>query len=190
MKSIFLFILCFATDNLLAQDQDIIKRDFQTIIKYTSEMKIDQVLDMTYPQLFKVMPKAQMSAMAKGLLSGMGVKMIYEQIPINLQTTPIKKLSKSTICLGKYNQSIVMEVENSALLDMVIQAKMKDNVIEKLNKNKVRIKGKSYLLAIKDAYTKNTWKYLRYDEENAAANSKILDKEILTNVEKLKSTLK
>ena len=97
MKNIFLFILCFATNNLLAQDQDIIKRDFQTIIKYTSEMKIDQVLDMTYPQLFKVMPKAQMSAMAKGLLSGMGVKMIYEQIPINLQTTPIKKLPKNTM---------------------------------------------------------------------------------------------
>jgi hypothetical protein len=190
MKNFILFLLILSASTLKAQDQAIIKRDFQTIIKYTSQQKIDEVLDMTYPQLFTVMPKAQMSAMAKGLLSGMGVKMIYEELPLNLKMTPVTKLPKSTIALGKYNQSIVLEVANEKLLEMVAQAKMKDNVIEKLSKDKIRIKGNSYLLAIKDAYTKNTWKYLRYDAENAAANDKILSKDILNTVEKLKATLK
>jgi hypothetical protein len=190
MKHIFLFLLIFSARTVFAQDQEIIKRDFQTIIKYTSQMKIDEVLEMTYPQLFNVMPKAQMSAMAKGMLSGMGIKMIYEQVPINLKMTPIKTLSKSSICLGKYNQSMVLEAADANLLGMFTQAKLKDNVIEKLGKNKVRIKGSSYLLALKDAYTKNTWKYLRYDDENAEVNSKILSKEIIKNVEDMKTSLK
>lgn len=190
MKYIFFFLLIFSGSTVVAQDQEIIKRDFQTIIKYTSEMKIDEVLNMTYPQLFNIMPKAQMSAMAKGMLSGMGIKMIYEQVPINLKMTPIKTLSKSSICLSKYDQSMIMEAADASLLDMLTQAKMKDNVIEKLDKNKVRIKGSSYLLAIKDGFTKNTWKYLRYDEENAAANSQILSQEILKTVENMKTSLK
>ncbi|WP_432221922.1 hypothetical protein ACRASX_15730 [Flavobacterium sp. TMP13] len=189
MKNLFLLFLIFSASTLFAQDQEIIKRDFQTIIKYTSEMKIDDVLNMTYPQLFTVVPKAQMSAMAKGMLSGMGIKMIYEQVPLNLKMTPVKTLSKSSICLSKYNQSMIMEAADSSLLEMLTYAKMKDNIIEKLDANKIRIKGSSYLLAIKDSFTKNTWKYLRYDDENAEANSKILSKEILTAVEKMKTSL-
>ncbi|MGY4385039.1 hypothetical protein ACVWYN_002075 [Pedobacter sp. UYP24] len=190
MKHIFLCLLIFSASTAFAQDQEIIKRDFQTIIKYTSQMKIDEVLNMTYPQLFNVMTKAQMSAMGNGMLSGMGIKMIYEQVPINLNMTPIKTLSKSSICLSKYSQSMVLEAADASLLGMLTQAKLKDNVIEKLGKNKVRIKGSSYLLAIKDGYTKNTWKYLRYDDENAATNSKILSKEILKTVEVMKTSIK
>ena len=190
MKQIFLFLFVFSAGNAFTQDQEIIKRDFQTIIKYTSEFKIDAVLDLTYPQLFKVMPKAQMSAMAKGMLAGMGIKMIYEEVPLNLKMTPIKKLTEGSICLSKYNQSMVMEAADATLLDMMTQAKMKDNVIEKLGANKVRIKGSSYLLAIKDGYTKNTWKYLRYDDENAASNTQILSKEMLKTVEDMKILLK
>ena len=190
MKHFLLSLLIFFAASVSETDEQTIKSDFQKIITYTSQMKIDKVLDMTYPQLFTVMPKAQMSAMANGALASMGVKMIYEQVPIDLKMTPIKKLSKSTICLSRYNQSMVLEVKDSRLLDMVAQAKMKDNKIEKLGTNKIRIKGSSYLLAIKDAYTKNTWKYLRYDDENAAANGKILSKEIIASVAQLKATLK
>ena len=190
MKHIFLFLFLFSASTVSAQDQEIIKRDFQKIVEYTSQLKIDEVLNMTYPQLFKVIPKAQMSAMAKGMLSGMGIKMIYEQVPVNLKMTPIKTLSKSSICLSKYNQSMVMEAGDSNMLNMLTQTKMKDNVIEKLGQNKVRIKGVSYLLAIKDGYTENTWKYLRYDDENAASTSAILSKEIVNAVEEMKTSLK
>ncbi|MCX2492411.1 hypothetical protein OQX63_02945 [Pedobacter sp. PF22-3] len=190
MKHIFLLLLIFSASTVLAQDQEIIKRDFQTIIKYTSQMKIDEVLNMTYPKLFNVMPKAQMSAMGKGMLSGMGIKMIYEQVPVNLKMTPVKPFPKGSICLGKYNQSMVLEAADANMLGILTQTKLKDNVIEKLGKNKVRIKGSAYLLAIKDAYTKNTWKYLRYDEENADVNAKILSKEIIKTVEEMKTSIK
>jgi len=174
----------------LAQEVQLIQKDFQTIIGYTRKMEIDKVLDMTYPPLFKVMPKAQMSAMAKGALSGMGIQTIFEEVPIGLTLSPVTKLSAATICLGKYNQSMIMESSQTALLDMMAKAKMKDNTIEKVSTGKLRIKGKSYLLAIKDASTGNTWKYLRYDDENAEMNAKVLSKEISASAAKLKLLLK
>jgi hypothetical protein len=85
---------------------------------------------------------------------------------------------------------MVLEAADANMLGILTQAKLKDNVIEKLGKNKVRIKGSAYLLAIKDAYTKNTWKYLRYDEENADVNAKILSKEIIKTVEEMKTSIK
>lgn len=85
---------------------------------------------------------------------------------------------------------MVLQSSQPALLDMMAKAKMKDNTVEKLSPGKVRIKGTNYLLAIKDANTAGTWKYLRYDDEDAEINAKILSKEIATNVAALKTALK
>lgn len=189
-KMIFLCLMMLNISATFAKDAQIIQKDFQTIIGYTHKLEIDKVLDMTYPPLFKMMPKEQMSAMAKGALTGMGIKTIFEEVPLGLKLSTVKKLSNATICLGKYNQSMVMESAQPALLNMMAKAKMKDNTVEKLGPGKIRIKGTNYLLAIKDANTGGTWKYLRYDEEDADINAKILSKEIATNVATLKAELK
>ena len=63
--------------------------------------------------------------------------------------------------------------------------------IEKIADNKLRMTGKGYLLAIKDEYTKNTWKYLNYSEDlegtNATAN--FISDEILKGAAELKKEL-
>jgi hypothetical protein len=189
-KLILCLLLPLQISAVLAQDTQIIQKDFQTIIGYTRQMKIDKVLDMAYPPLFKLMPKAQMSAMATGMLSGMGIKTIYEEVPIGLVLSPVTKLSAASICLGKYNQSMILESSQPAMLNMMAQAKMKDNTVEKLSANKLRIKGVNYLLAIKDANTAGTWKYLRYDDADAATNAKILPAAIAAGAAKLKVALK
>lgn len=190
MKKLIICLLTLSFYTSFAQDVQTIQKDFQTIIGYTHKLEIDKVLDMTYPPLFNLMPKEQMSAMAKGALTGMGIKTIYEQVPLGLKLSPVKKLSNATICLGKYNQSMILESTQPAMLDMMAKTKMKDNTVEKLGKGKIRIKGTNYLLAIKDANTAGTWKYLRYDDEDAETNAKVLPKEIATNVASMKAAMK
>jgi hypothetical protein len=188
MKTFFCLLMLYAGATM-AQDAQVIKKDFETIVAYTHQKNMDKVIDMTYPQLFKVMPKAQMKAMANGALDGMGIKTIFEEIPLMLKLSPVKKLANATVCLGRYNQSMVLEFKNAALIDMIAKAKMGDTKIEKLGANKVRMRGTQYLLAIKDSYTNNTWKYLRYDDEDAATNAKVLSKEILDTATQLKTAL-
>jgi hypothetical protein len=189
MKKTFFCLLMLYAGATMAQDTQVIKKDFETIVAYTHQKNMDKVIDMTYPQLFKVMPKAQMKAMANGALDGMGIKTIFEEIPLMLKLSPVKKLANATVCLGRYNQSMVLEFKNAALIDMIAKAKMGDTKIEKLGANKVRMRGTQYLLAIKDSYTNNTWMYLRYDDEDAATNAKVLSKEILDTATQLKTAL-
>jgi hypothetical protein len=189
MKKTFFCLLMLYAGATMAQDAQVIKKDFETIVAYTHQKNMDKVIDMTYPQLFKVMPKAQMKAMANGALDGMGIKTIFEEIPLMLKLSSVKKLANATICLGRYNQSMILEFKNAALIDMIAKAKMGDTKIEKLGANKVRMRGTQYLLAIKDSSTNNTWKYLRYDDEDAATNAKVLSKEILDTATQLKTAL-
>jgi hypothetical protein len=189
MKKLLICLFMLSAGAAFAQDQQVVKRDFQTIVEYTRKKNIDKVIDMTYPQLFKVMPKAQMKAMANGMLTGMGINMIFEENPLMLKLSGVKKLATSTICLGRYNQSTILEFKNPALIDMMTKAKMNGTKIEKLGNNKVRMSGVQYLLAIKDAYTANTWKYLRYDDDDSATNAKVLSKEILASAIQLKAAL-
>ncbi|WP_454802562.1 hypothetical protein [Mucilaginibacter phyllosphaerae] len=189
MKKTLICLLILSATKSMAQDAQTIQKDFETIVAYTHQKNMDKVIDMTYPQLFTVMPKAQMKAMAAGVLDGMGIKTMFEEVPLMLKLSPIKKLSNAAICLGKYNQSMVLEFKNSSLVDMMAKTKMKDARMEKIGTNKLRMKGTQYLLAIKDKYTNNTWKYLRYDDEDAATNAKILSKEIIAAATKLKTAL-
>ena len=171
-------LLLFSASSAIAQD-NLIKQDFETIIQYTREKKIDEVINMTYPKLFEIMPKAQMKAMANGMLTGMGVDMVFEENPPLLKLSPNKKLTNCTVCLGRYNQSTILSFKDKGLMDMMVNARIKDITYEKLGGNQVRMRGNQYLLAIKDASTLNTWKYLRYDDQGIAINSKVLSKEIL-----------
>ncbi|MES2265838.1 MAG: hypothetical protein V4520_03700 [Bacteroidota bacterium] len=190
MKKLLLCLFLLSASTTFAQDAQIIKKDFETIVAYTHQKNMDKVIDMTYPRIFTVMPKAQMKAMASGMLDGMGIKTIFEEVPLMLKLSPVKKLNNATICLGKYNQSMVLEFANPALVDMMTKTQMKGTTMEKISDKKVRMKGTQYLLAIKDSYTNNTWKYLRYDDEDAATNAKILSKEIIGAATQLKIALK
>jgi len=190
MKKLILILFIALTRTSFAQDAQVIKRDFETIIQHTRQLEIDKILDMTYPTIFNIMPKAQMSALAKGMMDAMGIKTVYEQVPLELVMSPLKKISTGSVSLSKYNQSMIVEFSNPDLIDIFVKTKLKDNVIEKLGPNKVRIKGKSYLLAIKDDKTANTWKYLRYDEEDTEVNASVLSKEIQDLVMQLKKDLK
>ncbi|MFD0765047.1 hypothetical protein ACFQZI_09280 [Mucilaginibacter lutimaris] len=190
MKKLLLCLFLLSAGAAFAQVAQAIKKDFEAIVAYTHQKNMDKVIDMTYPRIFTVMPKAQMKDMANGMLDGMGIKTIFEEVPLMLKLSPVKKLNNAAICLGRYNQSMVLEFANPALADMMTKTQMKGTVTEKIGDNKVRMKGTQYLLAIKDSYTGNSWKYLRYDDEDAATNARILSKEIIAAATQLKTALK
>lgn len=190
MKKIILFLLLVSAQSAIAQNETTtIKKDFETMIRYTREKKINEIMEMTYPKLFQVIPKEKMAAMVKTGLDGAGMKMIYEANKTNLHFSKIAKLKASTVCLAKYDQNMVIEFTDPKMAQMFLKAKSKDLIPEKLSDKKVRLKGKSYLLAIKDAYTKNTWKYVNYNDLDQELNNKILSAEIKNSVVQLKSEL-
>lgn len=188
MKSIVFFIVLLISHLGFSQsDENTIRKDFETIVSYTRLGQIEKILDMTYPKVFEKMPKESMLAMTKMATEGMGMKMIFEQNAINLTMSPMEKLSNGTICMSSYDQTTIIEFNNAMMAKMFLMAKDEDRKVEKIDDKKVRMSGKAYLLAIKDSYTNNTWKYLNYDQ---TMDPSILSKEIYAKSVELKAALK
>ncbi len=188
MKFKFIFLLFFLVNFAFAQsEQDLIRKDFETIVNYTRQGQMEKILDMTYPKIFEKMPKETMLGMMKMATEGMGMKMIYEQNTINLNMSSIEKLKDATICLSSYDQTTVIEFTSPMMAKMFLMAKNEDYTVDKIDDKKIKMSGKAYLLAIKDTYTKNTWKYLNYDQTMDPSS---LSSEIYKKSVELKTALK
>ncbi|MCO5934908.1 hypothetical protein NAF17_05095 [Mucilaginibacter sp. RB4R14] len=68
MKKPLICLLLLSACTAFAQDAQIIKKDFGTIVAYTHQKNMDKVIDMTYPRIFTVMPKAQIGSVGNNEL--------------------------------------------------------------------------------------------------------------------------
>ncbi len=168
-----------------------LKNDFEQIISFTKNNQLEKVMEMTYPRFVDLLPEGGMAALASSVLDGMGIKTMYEDVPINLRMSDVMKLNKAEICLAQYDANSVLEFTDKSMVDLFSMFPPEGYNIEKIADNKLRMTGKGYLLAIKDEYTKNTWKYLNYSEDlegtNATAN--FISDEILKGAAELKKEL-
>ncbi len=192
MKKIFVLILIIAfNQSFFAQTENQkIQKDFESMISNTQKNQMDKVIDMTYPRFVKVFGKEGLTAMTNGMLTGMGIKTIIEENPINLKMSKISKLKDGSICMGSYDNSMIMEFQDESMVALFTMTKLDGFNIEKLEPKKIRMKGRAYLLAINDSYTNKTWKYLNYMDEltNSPEATKIVSTEIITESAKLKAS--
>ena len=168
-----------------------LKSDFEQIISFTKKNEIQKVMEMTYPRFVAILPEGAMAALASSMLDGMGIKTMYEDTPINLKTSAVTELKNATICMAEYDANSILEFKDKSMVDMFAMFPPEGYKIEKIGDTRLRMTGKGYLLAIKDDYTKNTWKYLNYDEGvvDANASTRFLSDEIVAGAAKLKKTL-
>lgn len=168
-----------------------LKNDFEQIISFTKNNEMQKVIEMTYPPFVNLLPEGGMAALASTMLEGMGIKTMYEDVPINLRTTPVIELKNAVVCMAEYDANSVLEFTDKNMVDMFTMFSPEGYKIEKIEDNKVRMTVKGYLLAIKDEHTKGAWKYLNYDESivNSNVSDNFLSDEIVEGAIKLKKAL-
>ncbi len=191
MRKVFLlFILGFSTIIHAQTENAKIQKDFELMIDYTHKNQIDKIIEMTYPRFVAIFGKEGLTGMATGMLTGMGIKTIYEENPINLKISKTSILKDGKICMGEYDNSMILEFQDEQITNLFAMGTTKDQVIEKIDPKKVRMKGKAYLLGINDSYTKKTWKYMNYVAEmsNLPQAKEVVTREIITESEKLRAS--
>ncbi len=190
MKKVFLIlaIICFQFSNAQT-DTKIIQKDFESMIEFTRKNQIDKIIDLTYPRFVKVFGKEGLTGMANGMMAGMGIKTIFEENPINLKMSQISKIKDGAVCMGSYDNSMILEFQDESMVALFTMVKLEGFDIKKLENKKIRMKGRAYLLAINDSYTNKTWKYLNYSTEMASMPQagEIVSQEIITESAKLKA---
>jgi hypothetical protein len=191
MKNYLIVLLVICGQSIFAQTETKnIQKDFESMIAFTRKNQIDKIIEMTYPRFVKIFGKEGLTSLTTGMLTGMGIKAIYEENPINLKMSSLKKLKDGAICMGAYDNSMILEFNDTSMVDLFTMTPLEDYKIDKLGPKKIRMSGKGYLLAINDSYTNKTWKYLNYADSLAKMPeaSKVVSKEIITESAKLKTS--
>ncbi len=192
MNNIIYLLTFYISTFLFAQtENEVIQKDFESMISYTKKNQIDKVIDMTYPPFVALFGKEGLTQLAGGMLAGMGIKTIFEENPIQLKMTTISKLKEAELRMASYDSSMILEFLDDAMVQLFTMAPIDGYLIEKLEAKKIRMKGKAYLLAIKDEHTKKLWKYLNFSDEqsNSPMATKVVSEQILSESKKLKTRL-
>lgn len=189
--AVVIFVMISVSFASNAQNSEaLIKADFEKIIQFSQKQEIKKVIEMTYPRYVAIYPEGVMAGMAEGLIKGMGLKITYDNSPYNIKLSALTTLKNGTICMGEYDNNSILEFENEMMVKLFTMAPIEGFVVTKLEEKKIRMVGKSYLLAIKDSYTKNEWKYLNYDIEVGDKTKEFLSDEIIKAAESLKAGFK
>ena len=191
MKNLLFVILMFIPSVIFSQnDVKIIQKDFESMITYSRNLKLDEIIELTYPRLLLIYGKDGTKGLLSMMFNGFGIKTIYEDNPINLKMSKITKLKDGSICLGEYDQNMILEFTDESMATGYAQEKMDGYILEKIESKKVRIIGKSYILAINDSHTNKIWKYISYVENPITISGKeFLSQEIVVESKKLKNIL-
>jgi hypothetical protein len=191
MKNLLLVILMLIPSVIFSQnDVKIIQKDFESMIVYSRNLKLDEIIELTYPRLLLIYGKDGTKGLLSMMFNGFGIKTIYEDNPINLKMSKITKLKDGSICLGEYEQNMILEFTEESMATGYSQEKMDGYILEKIESKKVRIIGKSYILAINDSHTNKMWKYISYVENPITISGKeFLSQEIVVESKKLKNIL-
>jgi hypothetical protein len=191
MKKILILVFVIFAQFTNAQTENAqIQKDFESMIEFTRKNQFDKVIDMTYPRFVKVFGKQGLTAMTTGILTSMGIKFVVEENPINLKMSSLTKLKDGSICMGEYDNSMILEFNDEAMVQFFTMAPLDGYKIEKLGSKKIRMAGKAFLLAINDSYTNKTWKYLNYSDDLAKMPeaTKVVTQELIDESAKLKSS--
>ena len=171
-KSILLFAsLLFITLNLFAQQDARLMERIDGVLKVTQSKDLDKILDYTYPKLFTIVSREQMTEALKGsfetdeFIASFDSVIVKTVFPVfTIKDAQYAKISHTMIMRMKFKTPI--DSTGSVTFKELMEPKFgKGNISFNQQDNTFNIYMLSYLAAIKDEFSKD-WSFVNYDEES------------------------
>jgi len=188
-KFLTLFIaMVFIAINLNAKDlkaeqMSSLKSELNSYINATKSGDVDTILDHTYPSIFKITPKEQLSKMLKQMYKMKKMPDIKEMAIKDIKA--IESFSNGSFTTATYSMKMDMNVKgkDAKIQEMLVKAlkeKMGDSASIKLDSNKsvIHIIKDSELIAIKEP--KSNWKFI--NKTKALAMPKMLPSDVVSKL--------
>ncbi len=185
---LFPFSLVLITLNLFAQQDAKLNERIDEMLKLTQGRDIDKIMDYTYPKVFTIASREQISkALEEAFetdefsisLDSVKLKTIFPVVAI--KDARYVKISHSMIMRMKYKTAIDSS-GNGQFIELMETKFGKGNIRFDQPENTFNIYILAYLLAIKDEFSKD-WTFVNYDEEGGMI-SLLFSEEV---IEKLKA---
>lgn len=174
-NKITIFFAIIFSSFFLAQtsDQKKIFEDAVGFMKYTESKDYDKILDLTHPALFEKMDREIIKNSFKAIFEGnddFSLQLLTKEAE-GFEVSEVYKQGNTKYAFVTHPTHIIMSFKNKIsdpthqkmMVDMMEAQGMKAKFI---NDSSIEMTKQSMMLALNDASTKNTWKYLNYDESN------------------------
>lgn len=187
MKTVVLpFIFLFLTISSSSQSIDELKVDTKKMYDASYNMSFDEIISLTYPKLFDLIPREQMSEMLDNMFQNESMKIRFVHANPKFNYAEIKKINNKSYCVITYLSAMRMtfeqklsEEEVSAMKKSFLDSGNYSTVNFEKERNSFFIEGDAQMIAIADESTKNKWKYVNYDKSQKQLATMILGEEIL-----------
>jgi hypothetical protein len=158
------------------------------MLKLTQAKDLDKILDYTYPKLFTIASREQMSEVLKQSFE-------TDEFSISLDSVKVKTIfpvfTSKDASYAKISHSMIMRMKFKTAVDSAGSVRFKELMEPKFGKgnisfnqqdNSFTIHMLAWLVAIKDEFSKD-WSFVNYDEEDGMV-SLLFSAEV---IEKLKA---
>jgi len=188
MKKIILFLL-FAFVTMLSegqQDTSLVNR-LNTILNFTKLKQVDKTMDYTYPKVFTIIPREQLSEIIKSIydtddfssvLDSVKVDTIFPVVNINDARYAIVR--HSMLMKMKYKQPITTK-DADLLVPGLEQQFGEGNVRFDKAKNSMNVSMTSYLIAVKNEISPK-WTFINFDLKRPDFIEMILGKDVMAKL--------
>lgn len=156
---------------ITAQSIDDLKRDTKSLYEATYNMAFDNVLDYTYPLVFKFMERADMYATMDMAFQNDNYRIRFVYTTPYFSFSEIKTLNNGLYCVVSYENAIRMTYEKP-INGEVSQQKIKESIQKNFpdaivtfekERNAFYIIKNEKLIAIADEFTDGKWKFISFD---------------------------
>ncbi|MEZ0005601.1 hypothetical protein ABH942_000958 [Flavobacterium sp. 28YEA47A] len=172
-KIVCLALLLLISVQSFSQDMASLKANAQKFYDYTINHQYEEMMDMVYPKLFDIAPKAALlETLKKSFEGNEGFKIKMVAAPPNFVFGNIKKIGDHTFSVISHDNTMqiiwdeaIPNLEIQDYIDMFKSAMKTENVSYDPQNKTMNIKTQAKMIAISDNLTKKQWKYLIYNEQ-------------------------
>lgn len=169
-KLLCALILLIATLSVKAQDRQSLEEGALKMLELTAKGDFDELMNYTYPKVFTIASREEISKALKNALQGDGVTAEVVPGEANFTFSEIKKIDKSYYSIIGHDLIINMTFEDEiadedlprTLYELKETLGTRDITYDKLTKT-LRIKKRAHMVAIADELTKYKWTYINND---------------------------
>lgn len=156
--------------------------DLDAYFGYMNDRDWENMLSMTNPRLFEVVPKETMINMFKSLYES-GLEMKVDDItPISLSN--VVKYEKESYCKIKYQGVLTMTLSQTLMSNIemfkteLYKTYSEESITIDLQKNQIKIDAEKFIIAMTSDDEK-TWNYFELQEGQEEMLSKLIPSEVL-----------
>ena len=167
MKLRFLALTFFLTLTVSAQTQKELETGLGQMYSNTVKGNYEELLKLTYPKIFEIVPKDQMLQVLKNMMNGDGYTMFILDTPPNFMYGAIKKIGEGSYCMVKHDLKMKMifterlTAEEGKQMIETFKAGMKtEDVNFDATENSITLKKQAEVIAVADTLTQNKWMFL------------------------------